>query len=62
MSKRKTPNVQQDLATPFSVMLFNNDKKELARVAKQTGVTLSVLVRLAVRNALSRKIYQAMAP
>lgn len=60
MTKRNTPKKAQDFADPFSVMLFKDDAKLLTTVSSKTGVTKSVLIRLAVRDALKRKVFEAM--
>ncbi len=61
MTKKKKTERAQDFAIPFSVLLFEDDAKKLAELAKTSGVGKSVLIRLAVREALRKNQFKAMA-
>jgi hypothetical protein len=60
MAKSKIKKKAQDFAAPFSVLIFNDDMANLEKLALRSGVGKSVLIRLAVREGLKRKIFDAM--
>lgn len=60
MGKVKTKKKAQGFAPPFSVLIFSEDMTGLEKLTAKTGVSKSVLIRLAVREGLKRKIFDAM--
>ncbi len=42
----------QNFSVPISILLFEADAKKLGRIARETGIHKSQLIRLAVANAL----------
>lgn len=60
LGKTKVKKKAQDFAAPFSILIFNRDMATLEKLSVETGVHKSVLIRLAVREGLKRKIFDSM--